>query len=560
MTLYDNIFTQISSNNKNITGEKTSLTAKYFVSLVELDIIKDSLLINDLVTKVVNELEDIIYYDNNDEKILKELDVSKNNKGQFKDNIIYINKNMNDDMIMITFFHELTHFLQSYDIEGLEKCIGIMQNWKWRILMEAQTQNLAEMVYSNISSDIKETVEYDSEELRMQPGGVIESNLRNYQMYDSILKKILLVLNMSIEEFITINFKNEQSLKLFEEKLDNTCGEEAKKLMWELLDIIYSTDALIYTGDVDVLKDPYIVSSLIDNRNINASLKNQFKSYKILDSLLLLLSRENIEIYSKLLDLQFEKKEEYMQRSNKFSEKSQVSMEEVENNPEKFIMTECIPACKELWSKNIYTFMVSNYTDKNSIWIEIYTEISDENLEYLKSLKFKNISVNIYHDGCYQIEINHIGKNASNLLLEICKGFKMQDVPKNIAYDSEESFLIKCGCYDEKPNPNYYEMKEFFEMEFDSIEEQRNYIIKYREWQHSDNSKKTIKIFNPNKKEKSTEEYAIDHNKIYKDGRVYLSEYDYKKHVKYLDYIKKNINNQSSSTYFENESGTNNRK
>lgn len=45
-------------------------------------------------------------------------------------------------------------------------------------------------------------------------------------------------------------------------------------------------------------------------------------------------------------------------------------------------------------------------------------------------------------------------------------------------------------------------MKEFFEIEFDSIEEQRNYIIKYRRWQHSDNSKKTIKIFNPNKKEK----------------------------------------------------------
>ena len=45
-----------------------------------------------------------------------------------------------------------------------------------------------------------------------------------------------------------------------------------------------------------------------------------------------------------------------MQQSNKFSEVSHTSMEEVENNPEQFIMTECIPACKELWSKNIYTF------------------------------------------------------------------------------------------------------------------------------------------------------------------------------------------------------------
>ena len=297
MILYDNIIKKISNNNK-IIDEKTSLISKYFVSLFELNIIKDASLIDNLVSKVVNELEDIVYYDSNDEKILKELEISKNNKGLSKGNIIYINKNMKDDMIKITLFHELTHFLQRYNIEGLGECIGIMQNYKWRILMEAQTQNVAEMVYSNIFGNIKESLEYNSEELRMLPGGIIKSNLRNYQMYDSILKKILIVLNMSIEEFIAINFSGEQSLKLFEEKLDNVYGKEVKNFIWELLDIIYSTDAIIYTGGANDLSDPYIVQSLVDNRKINVSSKNQFKAIKQLDLLLLFLSKQNIEIYS----------------------------------------------------------------------------------------------------------------------------------------------------------------------------------------------------------------------------------------------------------------------
>lgn len=560
MTLYDNIVQKISNNSKNIDEDKISLIAKYFVSLFELNILKDETLINSLVLKVVNELKNIIYYDNNDDKLLKELGISKKNKGLFKGNIIYINKNMEDDMIKITLFHELTHFLQRYNVDGYEECIGIMQNYKWRILMEAQTQNVAEMVYSNIFGNIKEKLEYNSEELRMLSGGTIKSNLRNYQMYDMILRKILLVLNMSIEDFIAINFNGKQSLKLFEEKLDNSYGKKVKNFIWELLDIIYSTDAIVYTGGVDNLSEPCIVQSLVDNRTINVSSEEQFKSIKQLDSILLHLSKQNIEVYSKLLDLQFDKREEYMQQSNKFSEVSQTSMEEVENNPEKFIMTECIPACKELWSKDIYTFMVSNYIGENGIWIEIYDEISDENLKYLKSLKSKNISVSIYHDGCYKIEVNHIGKNASDLLLEVCKGFKMQDVPKNIAYFSEEEFLIKCGCYNELLNPNYVEMKEFYEMEFDTFEEQKNYMSKYREWELSENSKKIVKTFNPNKKEKTTEEYVIERDMIYEDGRVYLSKFDYEKHLKYVHYIEKLIDEQLYLAHYENGVETINHK
>ena len=54
MTLYDNIVQKISNNSKNIDEDKISLIAKYFVSLFELNILKDETLINSLVLKVVN--------------------------------------------------------------------------------------------------------------------------------------------------------------------------------------------------------------------------------------------------------------------------------------------------------------------------------------------------------------------------------------------------------------------------------------------------------------------------------------------------------------------------
>lgn len=540
------------SNNKKIEQKDILRISKYISSLFELGIIKNENKINELIEKVCNQLEGIFYYDNNDEKLLAELGISKDNKGKSKDNVIYVNKNMSDEMIEITLFHELTHFLQRFNVEGLEECIGIMQNYKWRILMEAQTQNIAEMVYSNIYGKEREKIDYKSEELRMLPGGNIKSNLRNYQMYDYILKKICLVLEISIKDFIAMNFQGVESMNLFEKKLSGKYGDEVLNFIYELLDVIYSTDAIIYTGGEKELNNPYNVASLVDGRTINASSKNQFRCMKQLDLLLMYLSKDKIDIYSFLLDNQFDKNEEYLPQNEKFSEVSHASNEDVENNPEKYIMTECIPACKELWKKNIYTFMVSNYVGETGIWIEIYNEISDENKKYLDSLKLKNIKVDIYHEGCYRIRIDHIGKNASDLLLEVCKGFKMQDVPKNIACFTEEDFLIDCGCFSEIENPNYYEMKEFYEMDFESLEEQRDYIEKYSKWEHSDESKKYLKKYDSTKKIKSTEQYAKDNNMIYVDGVIYRSKYDFDKHIKYLQYINRIIEEQNYTTHFEN--------
>lgn len=538
-------------SKSNISEDDIKLVSDYFMSLYELKIIKDRKQLILLVNRVINELDNIVYYDNNDEELLKKLKISKNNKGLQKDNVIYVNKNMSDDLVVITLYHELTHFLQRYKCDNSEH-IGVMKNFKWRLLMEAQTQNIAELIYSHIYNEKQEDVEYKSEDLRMLSGGTIISNLRNYQMYDHILKKICLVLNLSVEEFISINFNNEKSIELFEKIINEKCGYETTEIIIELLDIIYSTDVIIYTSDENDLPNPTICESLIDGRRINVSSYNQFRCIMILDKLLLMLSKNDIYIYSKLLDSQFIKKEKYIQKSPDFSEVSHAKEDEVEKNPERFIMQECISACKELWSKNIYTFMTSNYIGESGIWIEIYNELSNENLNYLKSLKEKGINIDIYHDGCYRINVNHIGEKASELLKIICQGFVIQDVPKNIAYLEEHDFLMECGCYDEILNPNYYEMKESYELEFSSFAEQLEYLEKYNEWLKSDNSKKYIKVFNIAKKNKTVEEYAKERNMIYENNRVYLSKFDYDKHMKYIKNNNDMIDEQIYSTHYEN--------
>ena len=51
----------------------------------------------------------------------------------------------------------------------------------------------------------------------------------------------------------------------------------------------------------------------------------------------------------------------YLPVNDEFEETMTSPQEVVEKNPRKYIIEECIPACKELWSKNIYTFMVSDH-------------------------------------------------------------------------------------------------------------------------------------------------------------------------------------------------------
>jgi hypothetical protein len=224
----------------------------------------------------------------------------------------------------------------------------------------------------------------------------------------------------------------------------------------------------------------------------------------------------------------------FLPKNDDYNETMTSPQEEVENNPTRFIIEECLPACRELWGKNIYTFMVSDHVNVGVCWIEIIaSNLSEENLKIYEELDDNEVIKFSYHNGTINFGVNAVGKDGQAKLLEIAKRFKMQDVPKD-AYMLPEEFLVnKCGCYEEYDNPDYYEKEAPYDLDLTAQDYVRA-IDEYDDYLASIHSHKTLKRFDPSKMTKSIEEYAKEHGMIYEDGRVYLSEFHYKKHQNYV--------------------------
>ena len=236
--------------------------------------------------------------------------------------------------------------------------------------------------------------------------------------------------------------------------------------------------------------------------------------------------------------------------NSEYSEVPHDSQENVEKNPKQYIIEECIPACQELWSKNIYTFMVSDHLNEGQCWIELFDYVlSDENKEIYENLSGYDIIKFNYHRGCVCFGVSCVGIEGQQKLLQLAKQFKMQDVPEKLAYIEGEEFLKDyCDCYIEYENPNYRYMAPFWEADL-SREESAGYIKAYQEWENSDESKETLRKYAPEKATKPIYEYAKDHGMIYDSGRVYLNSFHYNKHINYLNYVNDNDyeSNQSKS-------------
>jgi hypothetical protein len=221
--------------------------------------------------------------------------------------------------------------------------------------------------------------------------------------------------------------------------------------------------------------------------------------------------------------------------NDEYNETMSSPQEVVEKDPKRFIIEECIPACKELWSKNIYTFMVSDHLNEGVCWIEIIGDgLSEDNKKIFMELDGEDVTKFSYHKGSFNFGVTKIGKEGQERLLELAKEFVIQDVPKDMAYITIDEFLMNyCNCYDEVVNPNYREMKSPWNSGL-TLDELPNYMEEYDKWQDSTDSQETLKIFNPNKKEKDLEELVKEHNMVLEDDRVYLSEFHYEKHLNYV--------------------------
>lgn len=218
--------------------------------------------------------------------------------------------------------------------------------------------------------------------------------------------------------------------------------------------------------------------------------------------------------------------------------------EEVEANPEQYIIQECLPACQELWRKNIYTFMVSDHLNEGMCWIEIIADsLSKENMDIYLNMSDSEAMRFSYHKGTVNFGVPCVGSEGQQKLLELAKRFHMQDVPENQAYISPQDFLmLYCNCYEEYPNPNYKPMLAPWEAGI-KLKETIEYMEKYEQWQESSEGQQMLKRFAPEKATKSISELASEQGMIFEDNRVYISSFHYNKHLNYVNSINRIVSN-----------------
>lgn len=181
------------------------------------------------------------------------------------------------------------------------------------------------------------------------------------------------------------------------------------------------------------------------------------------------------------------------------------TQETVEKDPKAFIAEEEIPACEELWNKNIYTRMSGlPYEDGNS-WIEIYlAQLSDENKKIARRIgDIKSRG----KDRCI-IRTEHVGKNGQLKLLELAKKFEMQDVPCSYSFEIDQTnkTLVCTG--------GYVTAEQFLELV-------------------SNNSSRSIVL-------EDIGQIAKEYGAIYDEEtkRIYCSQFHYDKHQNYEEYLK----------------------
>lgn len=202
-----------------------------------------------------------------------------------------------------------------------------------------------------------------------------------------------------------------------------------------------------------------------------------------------------------------------------------VSQQMVEEEPRRWIIEECVPACQILWDENIYTFMCSDGVDFDA-WIELELEcLSPENRAILEEIRQEYVCYQ-YHEGCLNISVSGKGKKAQEELIKIANRFKMQDVPSKYATFSMERVYMINGCSKEIDNPNYVPLHEqLANMTFEN-------------WGF-DIQEPTILVLDPTKIVKSDEEYISDIGAILDGDTIYVDEFHYNKHLKYVESLNK---------------------
>ena len=243
---------------KNYILSKDNDTLEYYCNYFYILVNNPQIIgTNDIYSLIDNALvyaSKIVFYDE-DNDIYKELGPDCKGLREPNSKIIYVRKDLEEPLREIIIYHELHHAVQT---NPKNDEVGINQESNiGRMVMEAQTQYFAEKVYEEIHEFKFELRDIPTESLRMISGGTITSSLHNYEMYDTILSKLSIMLDIPKDFFVRINYLYDDNVGLNEFK---RVYEEVRYkynfplsfddyLFW--LDYIYCVDLMAYKDNPD---------------------------------------------------------------------------------------------------------------------------------------------------------------------------------------------------------------------------------------------------------------------------------------------------------------------
>lgn len=281
--MYQEIKNLIKQKNTNLDEQTLTYFTNYFYILVKDEIIPPNIKLVDLIDNALNYARKVEFY-NEYHKIY--LENGGDIKG-FRDpetKTIFIRDNLPEPLREMTVYHELHHAVQTNPENDM---VGINQESNiGRLIMEAQTQYFAEKIYQEIHGVQFEEREISSETLRMLENGIVVSSLHNYEMYDNLLSKLAIILNVSKDYFVSINYlyKDNVGLKALEQKYNEIRVKQNLPYNFNSLllifDYVYCVDLLAYkkNNDKEIIlsgQETENVYEIHPNQGLKMSLKKQ---------------------------------------------------------------------------------------------------------------------------------------------------------------------------------------------------------------------------------------------------------------------------------------------
>ncbi len=247
--MYERIMKLIKLKMPNIDSETLKYYTNYFYVVLTKNILPKDIDIETLIDNTLDYAKKVEFYDEN-HWVYKKFGPDVKGWRNDEDRVLYVRGNLDNPLREMVIYHELHHAAQTNHLNNQvginqEECVG-------RMIMEAQTQWFAEEVYKTIHNEDFEEKEIPSEEVRMLPNGTVVSKLHNYEMYDAMITKLAIFLDIPKEFFVTINFlyKDNKGLSILEERFNKRAKELNFKYNFNtilyILDYIYTVDFVAY--------------------------------------------------------------------------------------------------------------------------------------------------------------------------------------------------------------------------------------------------------------------------------------------------------------------------